>query len=145
MIITPPGALLRTSTKTLTFTGAATLGQSASPIVLFTVTGCVDVSLIAGYCTTTLVSAGGGTLALGVTGSTSLFIGATTATSIATTAPLWASTTPNASGLAAPSALKDILVVGAQILGTVAVADITAGVLVVTCYWLPISLGASIA
>jgi hypothetical protein len=143
--IVPPGGLLRTSTKTLTFTGAAGAGQSASPIVLFTVTGAVDVSLIAGYCTTSLTSGGGGTLALGATGSTSLFIGATTAANITSTANVWVSTTPTAVGLAVPAALKDIIVTGAQILGTVATADITAGVLVITCYWLPISVGGSVA
>lgn len=140
MLITPPGnSLLRTTTKTLTLTGAANLGQSASPITLFTVTGAVDISAIAGFCTTSLTSAGGGTLALGVTGSTSLFIGATTATTLTSTAGIWVSTTATATGIALPAATKDIVIM-ANILGTVAVADITAGVLVIRVYWLPISL-----
>lgn len=135
---------LRVARKTITFTGGAGAGQSASPITIFTITGQVDVSLIMGRCTTSLTSAGGGTLALGVTGGTTLFIGATTGTTITTTAAIWASTTPNAFGIAAPAALKDIIIM-ANILGTVGTADITAGVIEVICYYLPLSAGAGLA
>ncbi len=138
-IILPGNSLLRTTTKTLTLTGAANLGQSGSPITIFTVTGAVDVSAIAGFCTTSLVSAGGGTLALGVTGSTSLFIGATTATTLTTAAAIWVSTTATATGIALPATTKDIVIM-ANVLGTVATADITAGVLVIRAFWLPVSL-----
>lgn len=134
---------LQFARKTLTFTGGANLGQSASPITFFTITGMVSVSLIMGRCTTSLTSAGGGTLALGVTGSTALFIAATTATTLTTTNNIWMSTTATANGLAVPAALKDI-VIGQNILGTVAVGDITAGVLEIAVYYLPLSAGSGL-
>jgi hypothetical protein len=123
--------------KTLTFTGAAGLGQSGSPIPLFNLTGAVYVERIAGIGMTTPTSAGGGTLALGVTGSASLFIAATTATTIAT-GLTWQTTTANATGLAVPATNKEILI-AASIIGTVAVAGITAGVIQVVCYYRPAS------
>ena len=138
-----PGPALKFARKTLTLTGAAGAGQSASPISLFTITGMVSVALIVGRCTSSLVSAGGGTIALGVTGATTLFIGATTGTAITTSAMIWASTTPNAQGIAAPAALKDI-VIAANVIGTVAVADITAGVIEFDVYYLPLSAGAGL-
>lgn len=117
---TPPVAVR----KTVTFTGAADLGaQGAVP--LFTITGSVVIEKIVGNCTADLVSAGGGSLALGVTGATTLFIGATTATAI-DVGEIWASTTPTAGGIALPAALKDIAI-NADIIGTVATGDITAG------------------
>jgi len=134
---------LQFARKTLTFTGGAGAGLSGSAITLFTITGMVSVSLIVGRCTTSLTSAGGGTLALGVTGSTTLFIAATTGTSLTTTNMIWMSATPTAAGLAAPAAVKDI-VITANIIGTVAAADITAGVLEFDVYYLPQSAGAGL-
>ena len=139
-----PSGPLQVARKTLTFTGAAGLGLSGSAITFFTITGTVNVSLIVGTCTGSLVSAGGGTLALGVTGATTLFIGATTATTITTTAKTWASTTPNATGIAAPAAIKDIII-AANILGTVGTADITGGSIEIECYYLPLLAGSGLA
>lgn len=124
--------------KTLTLTGAAGLGQLASPTInIFTLTGAVWVEKIAGWGITTPTSAGGGTLALGVTGSTALFIAATTATTL-TNGKTWQTTTPNASGLAVPAALSNIAI-AASIIATVATADITAGVLEFVVVYRPLS------
>lgn len=123
--------------KTLTFTGAAGLGQNASPIPLFNITDAVYVERIAGWGVTTPTSAGGGTLALGVTGSTALFIAASTATAIAQ-GKTWQTTTPNNTGLAVPATNKEILI-AANIIGTVATADITAGVIEFVVYYRPAS------
>lgn len=128
--------------KTLTFTGGAGLGLSASPIPLFTLTGAVYVERIAGWGVTTPTSAGGGTLALGVTGSTALFIAATTATTIAS-GKSWQTTTANATGLAVPATNKEILI-AASIIGTVATADITAGVIEFVVYYRPASTGSAL-
>jgi hypothetical protein len=125
--------LARTS---VTFTGAANLG-AIGPVPWFTVTGAVLVEYLIGFCVLTPTSAGGGTLALGVTGSTALFIAATTATGLVT-GDTWMSATPNATGLAVPAALKQIAVV-ANIIGTVATGAITAGTVQLECYWRPIS------
>ena len=127
--------------KTITFTGAANLGaQGAVP--LFTISGRVIVERIAGYCTVDLVSAGGGTLALGVTGATTLFIGATTATAI-DVGEVWVSTTPTAAGIALPAAMQNIVIV-ADIIGTVATGDITAGAIELVVWYRPLSEGSSL-
>ena len=140
-IVSPGNSLLRKVTKTITFTGAAGLGaQGAVPI--FTVTGAVDVSAIMGFCTVTLVGVNS-TIALGVTGATTLFIGATSGPTLTATAGLWVSTTATATGIALPATVKDIAVM-TNIIGTVGTADITAGVLTITAYWLPISTDGSV-
>lgn len=124
-------------TKTITFTGAANLGaQGAVP--LFTITGSVFIEEIAGVVTVDIVSAGSATLALGVTGSTSLFIGATAKAGLVTTTPVWVSTTPTAGGLAVPAAAQRS-VIAANIIGTVATADITAGSIVITVRYIALS------
>ena len=121
--------------KTVTFTGAANLGaQGAVP--LFDITGQVQVISIVGFCTTELTSTTG-TLALGVTGSTTLFIGATTATTIDAN-EFWVSTKPTATAIALPTAVQNFLI-NADIIGTVATADVTAGVMEFCVYWRPIS------
>ena len=138
----PAQDLIKVS-KTITFTGAAGAGAVGS-VALATVTGEVLIAIIAGRCTVSLASAGGGDLALGVTGATTLFIGATTATGITSTANIWASTTPNAQGIAAPAALKDIIIDSNLIL-TVGTGDITSGAIEFTLYYLPLSAGSGIA
>ena len=129
--------------KTITFTGAAGAGAVGS-VALWTVTGEVLIAIIAGRCTSSLVSAGGGDVALGVTGATTLFIGATTATGITTTANIWASTTPNAQGIAAPAALKDIII-DSNVIITVGTGDVTGGVIDFAAYYLPLSPGSGIS
>ena len=122
--------------SSVTFTGAANLG-AVGAVPFFTVTGAVLVQYIVGFGVLTPVSAGGGTLALGVTGSTAIFIAATTATTI-TTGSTWQTTTPNTTALAVPAALKEI-VVSANIIGTVAVGTITGGTIQLECYWRPLT------
>ena len=130
--------------KTIAFDGTAGFGQLASPTVtIFTITGHVLVNAIVGEVTESFASAGGGTLALGVAGATTLFIGATTATGLTTTAAIWASTTPNATGIALPAALKDIII-KANVIGTVGTADITDGTLVFTAYYMPLTAGSGL-
>jgi hypothetical protein len=118
-----PTAPALTIRKTITLDGGAGTGaQGAVPI--FVITGAVMVEKIAGVGVVNLAGASA-TIALGVTGSTSLFIGATTATNL-TAGKTWQSTTPNSTGLAAPTALQNILI-AADIIGTVATADVTGG------------------
>lgn len=124
--------------KTLTLTGAANLGQSASVITIFTITGRVILDDLVAVCTTNLTSAGGGTLALGVAGNTGGLVAATTATDITTTNLIWETATPTAGLLAIPAAEK-LDVVTSNIIGTVAVADITAGVIVFDVFYYPLT------
>jgi hypothetical protein len=134
----------RRSQKILTFNGLAGTGQFASPTVpIFTVTGKILVVAFVPSCTVDLVSAGGGTLLLGVVGSTSLFLGATTATAI-DVGEFWINATPVAAGVALPAGFKDILV-AANIVGTVGTADITAGVIQFDLLWLPLAKNAEVS
>ncbi len=130
-----------------TFTGAANFGTSASLITFFSIGGpnaaggnAVVVLRIGGVTITDLVSAGGGTLALGVTGGTSLFIGATTATTMDND-EVWASTTLTAGGIALPAATLNTIICD-DIIGTVGTADITAGVIELGVTYVPFTHGA---
>ena len=136
------GDTARRAVKTLTFTGGAGLGLSGSNIPLFTTTGNPLIIAIRPLCTTDLVSAGAGTLALGVTGNTGLFIGATVAT-LLDAGEIWTETTaPSANGVALPAAMKDIAIAdNDEIVNTVAIGDITEGVIEYVVYWLPMSSG----
>jgi len=131
------GRLFRRESKTLALTGAAGLGLSGSNIPLFTVTGEVLIVAIVPFCTEDLASAGGGTLALGVTGSTALFLAATVATVI-DVGEFVVNTTPVANGVALPAAFKDIVITD-NIIGTVATADITDGTIRFDVLYIPLS------
>lgn len=122
--------------KLITFTGAADLG-AVGAVPLFTVTGAVMVDKIMAVCETDLVGATA-TLALGVTGATTLLIAATTATDIDVD-ELWVSNAPNATGIALPAGLQNILI-HQNIIGTVATAAITAGAIRLVVLYTPISL-----
>ena len=132
---------LRTS-KTVTFDGASGTGLNEVAVPIFTVTGEVLIVALVPFCTDSLISAGGGTLALGVTGSTSLFIAATTATVIDVN-EFWVDTTSRAAGFALPAALKDI-VITADLIGTIATADITAGKIRFDVLWIPLVKNAAV-
>ena len=139
-----PSAQSRLLRKTVTFTGASGLGQSGSNTVWFTQSGgLVVVDEIAGRVTTNLAGATA-TITLGIVGSTGLFVAATTATLLVTTAAIWVSTTPTDAGLALPAAVKQI-VINANIVSAVAVADITSGVLEMNVRWHPLTPGAALA
>jgi hypothetical protein len=139
-MLTNPSAPLA-ATKTMTFTGAAGLGAIGN-VPLFTVTGTVLIEKITAVCLTTLVGATA-TLALGVTGATALLIAATTATTI-TGNLIWSSATPSTGGVAVPAAMEDT-VINANIVGTVATAAITAGVIRFDVVWRPLSANGGIS
>lgn len=135
----------RCATKTVTFTGASTLGLAGTNTTWFTVVGgLVVVEYLAGRVTTNTTVSGAATITLGVTGNTSLFIGATTASGLVTTAEIWESTTPTANGIAAAAALKGIII-DQNILSAVAAFNITAGVIEMNCIWRPLTPGATLA
>lgn len=132
---------LRRSSVTVTFTGAAGAGAVGS-VALFTVTGEVLVEKLVPICTTDLAGATA-TIALGVTGSTALFIAATVATDI-DTGEFWVDTAPDPNGVAVPAALKDVAITD-NIIATVAVANITGGVLRFDVLWRPLSSDGNVA
>lgn len=134
----------RLATKTVTFTGASTLGLSGTSTTWFTVAGgLVLIEDIAGRVTTSLTVSAGATITLGVAGSTSLFIGATAGSALLTSAEIWASTTPTAAGIALPATDKAI-VIDANIVSAVAVNNITAGVIELNVSWHPLTPGATL-
>lgn len=143
-VITNPASSLIRVRNTYTLSGSA--GTQGTKTV-FTISGKVVIRTIVGVCTTTLVSAGGGTIALGVTGSTAGFIAATTATDLTNTAgtapTIWMSATPTLNLLAIPAACKDVAITQ-NVIFTIATGDITAGVLVIDCWYEPITDGATL-
>lgn len=145
MRLTQAGVRLQRATASVAFDGTAGKGASAGGgnVPIFTVTGEVLVVALVPFCTENLVSAGGGTLALGVTSAPTLFIAATTGTDILIN-KFWIDTSPDANGVALPAALKDIILTD-NIVGTVGTADISDGTIRVDCYWLPLSSDGNVA
>ena len=125
----------RLTSKSLTFTGASGLGQSTVDVPFFTVTGEVLIRYLVPFCTENLVSAGGGTLALAIL-STATLVAATTATEIDVN-NFWLDTAPNAY-YDIPSSLNDI-VLTANLIGVVAIANITGGTIRFDVIWRPLS------
>ena len=130
----------RLATKTITFTGADSLGLHGTATTCFTITGgVVVIEYICGRVTTNLAGASA-TITLGTTQQTTKFIGTTTATTLVTTAELWLSTTATAGSLAFPAADVNIAVDENIILSsTHASADVTSGVLEIDVRWLPLT------
>lgn len=126
------------ATKTIAFDGTAGNGAVASPnVALFTVTGTVWFSAF-GVCSEDLVSAGGGTLALGgLTGAQSI-IANTTATTIDST-EVWLDTTPAKLRPVTGAIEQGQISNGDNIIATVGTADITDGTITFYCIWVPIS------
>lgn len=128
-------------TKTLTFTGAANLGLAASAITLFSLTGLVKVERFTVYCTVDGVSAASGTLAIGTADTTNRLLAATLATNFDAAKFVIAGTTALASAkdnLTTVSAGTGVDI-STNIIGTVAVGDITAGTIVLDAWYRPIT------
>jgi hypothetical protein len=123
------GTLIRTVVKTVTFTGAANLGQAATAVTVFTVTGMITVVKITARCTTDLVPAvAGATVALGTVATPLLFI--TTTTSADVDSPdVWSQAAPTLRSIIIPTIMKDTLVNGENIIITNATQDTSGGVL----------------
>ncbi|OGU80422.1 MAG: hypothetical protein A2W11_00715 [Ignavibacteria bacterium RBG_16_35_7] len=139
--------------RTITFAGATAnaWGDEAGTLdggALYTVTGLVFVKLIA-VCTTSLDSAGGGTLSVGITGLTTLFLPSETATQI-DAGQIWANDAGNGTSIiigaegAATGNLPEYAINGINIILSTATADIESGILDFYCIWRPISTDGSI-
>ena len=124
------------------FTGAANArgdkdGTQAS-FTLFTVTGEVLVRIF-GVCTLTLV--GAGTLEVGVAGNTAALLAQIADATILATNEIYNDATPTELkvGTLANIPAASVIVNGADIIETVAVADVTAGNVYYICLWRPLS------
>lgn len=124
--------------KTITFTGASGLG-AVGTVAVGTVTGSIIFDKLTVRCTTNLTSSGG-TLALGTADNTDGLIEATTASEI-DASDLWQNSSPDVK--VSPAIVNQA--VCADIILSVAVADITAGVLEIVGYWLPLSDNGNLA
>lgn len=136
-----PAAEPKLTHATLTFTGAANLGQTGTAATLFTVTGEVEVIRLVPFCTTLLTLDGvptDGSCALGVTGSTSLFVAATSSLVIDAN-EFWVDTVPDANGIAIPAALKEIAITDNIILTNAGTDNTDSGVIRFDLIWRPLS------
>lgn len=122
----------RCTRKTITFTGAAGLGAQGT-VAVATVVGNVLITEGSVHCTVNLAGASA-TAEIGVAGNTAALVAQTTATDI-DAGDYWHDATPVV-GIADAIRLK--CVTGNLIL-TVGTADITAGELEITFFWLPLS------
>jgi len=130
----------RQSQKSITFNGAVSgaIGDFSigSPFNIFTVTGDVIVKVL-GICTT-VVSGAAATISVGVTGTTSGIINTTTADNINAN-DIWHDTSPD-TGIELSSVISEnIIANGLDIIGTVATANVSSGVVKFDCLWKPLS------
>lgn len=129
--------------KTVTFSNATNgngdYDGTGNPQTLFTVTGTVLLRVLA-RCTTNLTSTSG-TLEVGTALSTAGLIAQTTASAIDAN-EIWHDATPDSS-IEATTVLTQ-KIVSQNVIQTVATADVSAGVIVYTALWYPLSAGASV-
>lgn len=129
------------ATKTITFDGTAALGQAATAVPVFTVTGEVLVGYLMAFCTTSLTEAGAtAQISLGVVGNVTLFVGAGQPIDIDAN-EFWTTANPTAvGGVAVPAAMQDILIAnGANIVADPTTDDTSGGVIEFTLLWRPVS------
>jgi len=115
--------------------GEGVVGQ----YVLATVIGAITMHYVGLRCRQTLVSAGGGTIVLGSALDLNGIIAITTGTDVVVN-DWWTTATPTAS--TAP-AIADVAFTSGLVLG-VGTADITAGILEMSVWWSPATLGSQL-
>jgi len=129
---------LKYATKTITFDGTSGKGLAGTNVPVFDVTGDVIVIVIVPFCSTLLAEAAPtATVSLGVVNAPTLFLAASSATNI-DASEFWVITNPSAFSIAVPAALKDIAITQNVVIAP-ATQNVTAGVLRVDCYWMPLS------
>jgi len=110
---------------------------------IFTVTGDVYVRVY-GLCQVLLNSGGAATVELGITGNTAALIAQTTATDV-DQYETWQDATPEANPGAVDLTARGFVVAnGADIIMTVATADLTAGDVDFICQWLPLTTNGNV-
>jgi len=140
------GLGLNVARQVVTFDGTAGAGEVAAAVPLFTVTGAVLVRLTA-ICATDLTEAapGGATISVGTAGATAGIIAVTNALDI-DAGEIWFAAAPaTVLDTEANAFLTYVIGNGADIIGTVAVANIDGGVIAFTAFWTPLTAGASVA
>ena len=130
--------------KTITFTGGAGAGAFNDIVAVFAITGRVLINKMTGFVTTTLVSAGGGTISLGTATNVASIFQATNATLAVNR---WWVDPTGAAGIASPlyvhtggnvaSNYEKLTSEAIQI--NVLTANVTAGVIVFDCWYTPVT------
>jgi hypothetical protein len=106
---------------------------------VFTITGDVYIEQLYGVCQVTLTSGGAPTIEVGITGNTAAMIAQTTALDL-DQYELWQDATPETNpGVVILLGRSWVVANGANIIFTVATADLTAGDIDFHCTWRPLS------
>ena len=131
-----PGSRIRTTRKTVTFTGGAGAGVAGGTVTVFTVTGDVYLHTLTAKCGTNLGESGAtATVALGTVNQATRFIAATNSVDIDAN-EWWVSTTPTAYSIDLPDAMQSVIIgSGDDIVITCAVTNTNAGVLNFVVNW----------
>ncbi len=110
---------------------------------IFTVTGDVYVQIF-GLCQVALTSGGAATIELGIAGNTAALIAQTTATDL-DQYETWQDAGPEANPGAVPIDARGFVIAnGADVILTIATADLTAGDVDFCCRWWPISTNGAV-
>ena len=110
---------------------------------IYTVTGDVEVRLY-GLCQVLMNSAGAATIELGIAGNTDALVAQTTATDL-DQYETWQDAGPEANPGAVPLDARGFVIAnGANVILTVATADLTAGDIDFVCRWWPISVNGAV-
>jgi hypothetical protein len=136
--LTNKGRVLR---KSIAFDGGAGTGAQGA-ITLFSVTGTVR-AFVTAFCTENLAGATA-TIEVGISGATATVIAQTTATDI-DAGEVWHDASPDASIEADSVSGGHIITNGADIIATIATADISDGELTFVCEWEPLSADGEVA
>jgi len=129
----------RTTRGNWNFTDDAGGTAATSPFTVFTVTGDVLMQVF-GLCQADLTTGGGAaTIELGISGNTAALIAQTTATDL-DQYETWQDATPEANpGAVSLDARGFVSANGADVIMTIATANLTAGEIDFICRWWPIS------
>lgn len=123
------------ASKTITYTALGSGAVASS--TLFNVTGAVA-CVVYGVCSEDLVSAGGGTVEIGITGNTALLIAQTTATAI-DNGEIWRDNSPSTS-YALNSTNFPLTVISSDILHEVKTGTVSDGTITFYCLWTPLTV-----
>ena len=112
---------------------------------IYTVTGDVQMQVF-GLCQTLMNSGGAATIELGIAGNTAALVAQTTATDL-DQYETWQDVGPEANPGNVDAAMADFFVIanGADVILTVATADLTAGEIDFHAFWRPLSTDGSVA
>lgn len=136
------------SRKTLTFDGGTlnAVGDhdgTGDPADLFTVTGTVIIQLLA-VCTTNLTFDANAAIEVGIGGGSEIIVTSDQTVSALIAQEIWHDATPD-SEIELMTVLKEFIITdGNDIQLDTTVANVTAGVIEFTCFWIPISTDGNI-